>query len=209
MTLPENMIDRWARRYDPAPGERTLYWHVLMADQPEVVDLAHQAADRLAPFSGLHMTPTERLHMTTLVVGPAERVTDQQIQQMPKIAAEHLKGVRPIPVSLRKILYHAEAIVLAVTPGAALGPLRSAAAAATERVGIAANDGLGWAPHITLCYSTADQSARRIIDTLGMHLPKREISVSSLSLVVQAGPEREWDWTTVGTVRLGGAPVIA
>jgi len=43
MALPENMIDRWARRHDPAPGERTLYWHVLMADQPEVVDLARQA----------------------------------------------------------------------------------------------------------------------------------------------------------------------
>jgi hypothetical protein len=24
MTQPENMIDRWAQRHDPAPGERTL-----------------------------------------------------------------------------------------------------------------------------------------------------------------------------------------
>ncbi len=35
MTPPENMIDRWARRHDPAPGERTLYWHVLMAGYPK------------------------------------------------------------------------------------------------------------------------------------------------------------------------------
>ena len=82
MTLPENMIDRWARRHDPAPGERTLYWHVLMANYPEVGDLACQAADRLARFTGLHMTPPDRLHTTTLVVGPAEHVTDQQLQQM-------------------------------------------------------------------------------------------------------------------------------
>lgn len=208
MTLPENMIDRWARRHDPAPGERTLYWHVLMADHPQVVDLAQQAADRLTPFNGLHMTPLDKLHMTTLVVGRAEQVTDLQIRQMAKIAAEHLDGVQPIPVSLGKILYHAEAVVLDVTPGEALAPVRAAAAAATEHVGITAVDGLDWAPHITLCYSTADQPARPIIDALGKRLPDREINIGSLSLVVQDGPERDWNWTTVATIRLH-APALA
>jgi hypothetical protein len=78
MTLPEKLIDRWAQRHDPAPGERTLYWHVLMADEPEVVDLARQAATRLTPFSGLHLTPLGRLHMTTLVAGPTEGISDGQ-----------------------------------------------------------------------------------------------------------------------------------
>lgn len=202
MTLPENMIDRWARRHDPAPGERTLYWHVLMADQPEVVDLAHQAADRLAPFTGLHMTPPDRLHKTTLVVGPAEQVTDQQLHQMIQAAAESLDGIKPISVKVGKILYHPEAIMLAITPAAALTPLRTAAVAATRRAGITEADELSSAPHITLCYSTADQPARPIIDALGKRLPEREINVSSLSLVVQDGPEREWNWTTLDTIRL-------
>lgn len=205
MTLPENMIDRWAQRHDPAPGERTLYWHVLMADRAGVVDLARKAADRLAPFPGLHLTPLDKLHMTTLVVGPSDHVTDHQMQQMAKIAAEHLHGVLPIPVSLGKVLYHPEAIVLAVTPASALEPIRSAAAAATEQVGVTAVDGSGWAPHITLCYSTADQPARPIINALGMQLPERNITVSNLSLVVQDGPERDWNWTTVATIRLRAA----
>jgi hypothetical protein len=106
----------------------------LMADHPEVADLAGQAAYRLAPFTGLHMTPLGRLHMTTLVVGPAEQVTD---------------------------------------------------------------------PHITPCYSTAYQPARPIIHALGMRLSTREISVRSLSLVCQDGPEREWTWTTISSIRLG------
>ena len=93
--------------------------------------------------------------------------------------------------------------MLAVTPGAALTPIRSAAAAATERAGITAAGGLDWAPHITLCYSTADQPARPIIDALGVRLPTREISVRSLSLVIQDGPEREWTWTTISSIRLG------
>lgn len=92
---------------------------------PEVVDLARLAADRLAPFSGLHLTPTNRLHMTTLVVGPADGVSDRQIQQMTHVADERLRDTKPIPGRLGKILYHAEAITLAVTPAEALGPIRA------------------------------------------------------------------------------------
>ncbi len=150
------------------------------------------------------MTPPDRLHMTTLVVGPAEHVTDRQLQQMTQVAAECLDGIGPIPVTVGKILYHAETILLAVTPGASLAPIRSAAATATGRVGITAADGFGWAPHITLCYSTANQPAPPIIDALGMQLPQRNITISSLGLVVQDGPERDWNWTTVATVPLGG-----
>jgi 2'-5' RNA ligase len=208
MTLPENMIDRWAQRHDPAPGERTLYWHVLMADQPEVVDLARRAADRLAPFSGLHLTPTDRLHMTTLVAGPADDVSNGQLQQMIQSAAELLDGAKPIPARIGNIFYHAEAITLAVTPAESLAPIRAAAIGATEQIGFAAADRPDWTPHITLCYSTASQAAKPIIDALGKRLPEREISISSLSLVIQDGPEREWDWTTVGTIRLD-APALA
>jgi len=202
MTLPENMIDRWAQRHDPAPGERTLYWHVLMADQPEVVDLARQAAERLAPFTGLHLTPLDRLHMTTLVVGPADALTEQQLHQMTKIAADCLDGIRPIPVTLGKILYHAEAITLAVSRARSLAPIRAAAIAATEQVGITATDRLEWTPHVTLCYSTADQPAQPIIDALGTHLHDCQISVGDLTLVIQDGPEREWNWTSVARIPL-------
>jgi hypothetical protein len=63
-----------------------------------------------------------------------------------------------------------------------------------------------WSPHVTICYSTANQPARPIIDALGLQLPSRTMHVSALSLVIQHGPEREWNWTTVETIRLP-APV--
>lgn len=122
MTLPEQMTNRWARRRDPEPGEQTLYWHVLMRDYPEVGDLAQQARHQLAAFDGLHMTPAACLHMTTLVAGPAERFSEAQRQQMIQTAADQLAAVPPVTVSLSKILYHPEAIIIAVTPGAALAP---------------------------------------------------------------------------------------
>jgi hypothetical protein len=124
VTLPEQMIDRWARRADPAPGQRTLYWYVLMSQYPEVNDLANEARQRLAPFDGLHMTPLDRLHMTTLELGPANAVTSDQLRHMTRNAAEHLARIEPISARLGKVIYHPEAIMLAVTPATDLAPLR-------------------------------------------------------------------------------------
>jgi 2'-5' RNA ligase len=203
MTLPELMTDRWARRADPSPGERTLYWHVLMRGYPEVADLARQAHDRLAPFNGLHITPPEWLHMTTHVAGPADKFSDQQMQHMTTVASDFLAGVPPVTVSLGKILYHPEAIMLAVTPVGDLTPIRGAALAATKAVAsVEADEESGWTPHVTLCYSTTQQPAMPIIPALGKQLPARQIDIDAVSLVIQDGPERAWNWTTVRTIRL-------
>jgi 2'-5' RNA ligase len=209
MTLPEQMTNRWARRRDPQPGEQTLYWHVLMRDYPDVGDLAQEARNQLLPFGGLHMTPDDCLHMTTLVAGPAERFSQAQREQLIQTAADQLADVRPITVSLGKVVYHPEAILFAVTPATALAPLRSAAMAATRATG---HDAIGqdeeWRPHVTLCYSTNDQPARPIIDSLGMALPERTITVRRLSLVIQTGSELAWDWTVIGSASLAAAPVM-
>jgi 2'-5' RNA ligase len=204
MTLPEQMTNRWARRRDPGPGEQTLYWHVLMRDYPDVGNLAQHARDQLSAFDGLHMTPPDCLHMTTLVAGPVKRFSPEQQQQMIQTASDQLADVPPVTVSLGRIVYHPEAILFAVTPGVALAPLRSAAIAATRAAG---HDAIGydeeWRPHVTLCYSTSTQAARPIIDALGLDLPERTITVRRLSLVIQTGSELAWDWTVVGTADLG------
>ena len=84
--LPAQMRDRWQHRADPAPGEGTVYWHMPMHSYPQVVDLARDAKQRLAPFGGLHMTPLGRLHMTTMVAGPAASFSGGQLDQMAKTA---------------------------------------------------------------------------------------------------------------------------
>jgi hypothetical protein len=140
--------------------------------------------------------------MTTLLVGPADGVTDQQLRQMTQIAADRLDGIGPIPVTLGKILYHAEAITLAVMAAASLDPSNAAAIAATEQVDIIAADRPDWIPHVTLCYCTTNQPAWPIIDALGKRLPERQISISVLSLVIQDGPEREWKWTIIDSITL-------
>jgi len=203
--LPAQMRDRWQDRVDQAPGEGVVYWHMPMHDYPEVVDLARDARRRLAPFSGLHMTPLERLHMTTMIAGPATGFSRDQLARMAATATNLLAAMPLVTVTVGRILYHPEAIMLGVSPARALAPVREAALKATRLVtgrDISAGDAESWIPHITVCYSTAHQPAAPLIEALGESLPGRDIQIRALSLIIQQGPERRWDWNTVATIPL-------
>jgi 2'-5' RNA ligase len=144
--------------------------------------------------------------MTALIAGSASEISDQQIQQMATAAGRRLADVPPITVTLGKIHFHSEAIMLAVQPAEALLPVVEAAREATQDVtGSPGRPGnkLPWTPHITLAYSTARQPAEPIITALGRSLPERKVQIREVSLVNQRGPERSWDWHPEATIRFG------
>ena len=204
-TLPAQMIDRWQDRAEPGPDEGAVYWHVLMNTHPQVVDLARDAQQRLAQFPGLHMTPLERLHMTALPAGSADQFSQDQLQQMIEIASAMLASTTASTVTVGGILHHPEAIMLAVKPRRALASIHDAVQAATRAVtGDHDPDGDSphWIPHITLCYSTTEQATAPIIAALGPQPRECQIQIKTISLVIQHGPERLWDWQTVGAVHL-------
>jgi 2'-5' RNA ligase len=177
---------------------------MLMCDYPEVVDLARQAQQRLAGLDGLHMTPLAWLHVTTLLAGPAADFPPDKLRQMTEIAADLLASTPPAAVTLGQVLYHPEAIMLGVTPAETLTAIYNAARRATHQVaGEQAPDGqpARWRPHVTICYSTSSQPAKPIIDALGTQLPKCDVNIGAVSLVIQHGPERAWDWSIVSTIR--------
>jgi 2'-5' RNA ligase superfamily len=211
-TLPAQMTDRWHDRAEPGPDEGDLYWHMLMKDHPQVVELAREVQQRLARFPGLHMTPLERLHMTALLAGPADAFSQDQLQQMIKTASARLAHTPAITVTVGGILYHPEAIMLAVKPRRALASIHDAARAATRAVTGSHDpddDSPRWIPHITVCYSTAEQPMAPIIAALGPQARECQIQISTVSLVIQHGPERLWDWRTVGAVSLPAPDVQA
>jgi 2'-5' RNA ligase len=202
--MPAEFTNRWRDRAEPAPGEGLVYWHMLVGEHPEAAAAAQEAQQRLGAFEGFHLTPPKWLHMTTQVVGPSNQITAEQMQQLAELATRRLASTRPITVTLGKVLYHPEAIMLAATPAEALSPIREAALAATREV--TGTDGQAetrpWTPHITFCYSTSDQPASPIIEALGRTVPERRLQVNALSLVIQQGPERLWDWHPAATIRL-------
>lgn len=206
--LPQELVDRWQHRTENGPGEGTLYWHILLGDSVELRSIAENARMRLAKFSDLHQTPLRWLHITTLIAGSTAEITDGDMSGMLAKASGLLLDTAPITVTFNRVLYHPEAIVLGVHPQEALTPIRQAALAATHAVtgrdNVLPDSIEEWKPHVTLCYSTGQQPAEPIIAALGKELPPCEVCVQSLSLVVQRGPERLWDWHHIGSARLAG-----
>jgi 2'-5' RNA ligase len=206
--LPAELVDRWQDRAEPAPGDGMIYWHMLVGTDPGVLALASEARRKLAPFTGLHLTPCAWLHMTALIAGSATEISKEQIQQMAAAAGRRLADIPPITVTVGKVLFHPEAIMLAAQPTEALLPVMAAARDATHEVtGSPGRTGskLPWTPHITIAYSTAQQPAQPIITALGRSLPERKIQIRTLSVVNQLGPERSWHWHPVATIRFGGS----
>src|SRR5262249_30757135 len=155
--------------------------------------------------TGLHMTPLKWLHMTLLIAGSADEITGPKLQQMAAAASRQLAATPPITVTLGKVLYHPEAIMLAARPTDALIPVLNAARSATYEVtgkyGQPGNRS-PWTPHITVSYSTARQPAAPMMSALGHELPSCSLQISAVSLVIQRGPERQWDWNPVATIRI-------
>jgi 2'-5' RNA ligase len=205
--LPGYLIDRWKDRPEPTPGQSTVYWHVLLGHDPQARAIAQQGQQQLAKFGGLHLTPLQWLHMTVLVAGAASDMPGGALTDMLAIATRSLSGKPPIEICLGKILYHPAAVVLAAHPAEALTALREAAQEATRLVrGNSAAEEFPqpWIPHVTLGYSTMRQPAGPIIAALGKDLPRRTVTIDALSLVIQRGAERDWDWQPLGTARLLG-----
>jgi 2'-5' RNA ligase len=151
------------------------------------------------------MTPLERLHMTAMIAGPADHFSQDQLQQMITTASAKLADTPAITVTVGGILYHPEAIMLAVKPKRALASIHDAALAATRAVTRGHDpddDSPPWIPHITLCHSTAEQAMAPISAALGPQPRECQIQISTVSLVIQHSPERLWDWRTVGAVHL-------
>jgi len=207
--FPTEMTDRWENRPDPRPGVGAVYWHMLLGGNSTLAATAKAAQRLLAGFPDLHMTPVRWLHITLLVAGTTDDIDRDAMHAMLKQARESVSHIPPAKVEIGRIIYHPEAVMLAVTPREVLRPVLDAAQSATcsvtGREGVVnGGSSVGWLPHITLCYSTARQPAQPIITTLGKSLGILDITVDTLSLVVQWGSERLWNWEPIGTISLAG-----
>ena len=204
--MPTQMRDRWRNRAEPAVGYGTVYWHVLMRDHPEAIAAAEEAQSVLSAFPGFHLPPREWLHMTTCVAGSTTDISRGQMRAMLSHAQEALHGAAPAEATVGRILYHPEAIMLAVEPREPLLPILTAVADATEEIAdlqVSENRRSAWTPHTTVAYSVSEQDVEPIEAALGRSVQQRTILIDTVTLVVQWGPERAWDWEPIGQVHVG------
>ncbi|GGO05511.1 hypothetical protein GCM10011574_17370 [Microbispora bryophytorum] len=78
------------------PPEGLDYWHVLLGDHPEVRAIASEAHRRLAGFTGLDPVSYEGLHLTTIIVGLTDEITEERLVVPIAEALERLADMQPI-----------------------------------------------------------------------------------------------------------------
>jgi 2'-5' RNA ligase len=157
--LPTQMRDRWASRDEPPAGHGTVYWHVLLSRYPEARIAAKAVRDALHGIPALHMTPESWLHMTLFIAGTTDTIRLDGISELTANVQNALRNVRPIEVQVGRVLYHPEAVMLAVEPVEPLRRLRDVVLSATG-LNIPDQEALetsAWVPHMTVGYSTAGQ----------------------------------------------------
>jgi 2'-5' RNA ligase len=206
--LPKRLADHWWQRPGRRPGRLQYHWHILFHDQPRLHELAAAAQRKLADLPSLDMVPLQWLHLTTLVAGFADEVPPRAVDTMVMTAQQLLAPAEPIQVSLGRVFYHPEAVVLLVEPAAGLEAVLSAVQIATREAGCQAHtDTDPWRPHISVAYSNGSGPAAPVIEALGLRVPSTEITIGSVSLVAQAQVGHSWQWQPVAEVQLGsGTP---
>jgi 2'-5' RNA ligase len=201
--IPEQMTSHWWQRPGRRPGREQYHWHMLFHDQPDVRALVAAAQSKIASQPGLDMIPIPWLHMTTYVVGFADEVADSAIEEITADARRRLSTIPPIQVSLGRVGYATEAIVLPAEPLGALTPVLDAVSEASRAGGCEGHtDTNPWLPHISIAYSNSDIPTAPIIAALGRWLPRTEITIRSISLVAQTQVGRSWQWRPVAEVPL-------
>jgi 2'-5' RNA ligase len=201
------MTTHWWQRPGRLPGRELYHWHMLFHDQPKVRELAATAQKKLAGHPGLDLIATPWLHLTTYIVGFADEVPVSAIDAMAVGARRRLSRVAPVQISLGRVGYGSDAIVLLAEPPGALNPVLDAVRAATRAAGCEGHtDTDPWLPHISVAYSNAAIPAAPIIAALGRRLPQTEITIKSVSLVAQTQIGQSWQWRPVTEVHLTGEP---
>ncbi|HUJ06670.1 MAG TPA: 2'-5' RNA ligase family protein [Streptosporangiaceae bacterium] len=203
--LPTELTSHWWQRPGRRPGREQYHWHILFHDQPAVAALAAMAQRKLAGLSCLDPVPTRWLHLTTLVVGFADETDQSAVDAMVGQARALLAAVRPVRVSLGRVFYHPEAVVLPVEPLRALDPVLDAVTAACAAAGLDGQpDTRPWLPHVSVAYANTCAPAAPVIAALGRRLPPAQVTVRSVSLVAQTQVGRSWQWRPVAEVPLAG-----
>src|SRR6266545_4275789 len=185
--LPERMADHWWWRPGCRPGRRQYVWHILLDDQGAVREAVRQVQERLEDVPGLDLVPERWLHITMHIVGFTDEISEVAAEGIAAEAARAVHVLAPVVVSFGRVLFHPEAVTLAVEPAPSLSPIREAVRGATIRVlGSEGADADGsWVPHVTAAYSNADGPAPPVIKAVGRTVTACAGTVRQVHLVAQ------------------------
>ena len=164
----DRVHDHWWWRPGWRAGRRFYTWHLTFEGQDDLHRLVRAYQAHL-DLSGLDLVPLEGLHLTMQGVGFTDEVSQQDLQEIMTAAATRCARLAPFTLTLGPARVRPEGVNLPVTPEAPVRQLRMAIREAiaeiwgAERVPELAE---GFAPHVTMAYSSTDGPTAPIIERI-------------------------------------------
>lgn len=202
------MTDHWWWRPGWSVGTRYLTWHLTLDGQDAVQEAvtAYQAA--LTGVTALDPVPVPGLHVTVTGLGDTDEVPEALRPAVVAAVAERLSSVPPFTADLLRPVVGREAVVVPLRPQDRFDALRDAVrqgiADAWGRERVVGPD-RGFAPHLSIAYAHDEADAAPVRAALdAVPATRATLAVDRIGLIELQRDEREYRWTTVAEVALGG-----
>ena len=201
------LTDHWWWRPGWRVGSRYYALHLLLDDQPTLVQLAQRYQSVLAGFDALDPIPEPWLHITLQGVGHIEDLTGAELDRTFQAVGRRAAALRPEPLEFRRATIFGEGVVLVPSDPTPLAEvyegIRAGIAEARDASAVADSDHT-FVPHVTVAYANRAAATAPIRTALDAVTPAGAVSIRfrRLSLIMMHRDRRIYEWVELGTVAL-------
>ncbi|KNB52928.1 2'-5' RNA ligase family protein [Streptomyces caatingaensis] len=204
-THHEAMANHWWWRPGWRQSRRFYTWHFTFQHATEVHRLAETYRQGLAGVPGLDLVPDRWLHLTMQGLGFVDEVAEKDVRAIVEAAASRLRAVPAFELVLHRPEITPEAIRWEAAPKQPPVNVRSAIRAAVADVwGEVPEAADGFAPHVSIAYSSSEGPMRPVAEALDrIEAEPARARIDSVELIVLNRDHHMYEWERFTTVPLG------
>lgn len=202
----QRMADHWWWRPGWTSGRRFYTWHLTFQHAPEVHRLAECYRQALAELPGLDLIPDRWLHLTMQGLGFTDEVAESDVHAVVEAARRRLAAIPAFELVLDRPGITPEAIRWEVEPQELPAAVRRAIRQAIAEVWPAVPEPEGgFAAHVSIAYSNADEPAQPIGDALAkVDAAPATTRIETAELIVLGRDHQMYEWEPFASVPLAG-----
>ncbi|RLV08552.1 hypothetical protein CTZ27_07095 [Streptomyces griseocarneus] len=199
------MANHWWWRPGWREGRRFYTWHFTFQGAAEVHRSAAEYRQALQDVPGLDLVPDRWLHLTMQGLGFVDEVAEEDVRAIVDAASARLRSVPAFELTLHRPEITPEAIrweaYPAPPPATVRDEIRDAIAEVWDVVPEAPG---GFAPHVSIAYSSAEAPAAPVAEALERVRPEpAKVTLDSVELIVLGRDRRMYEWEEHARVPLG------
>ncbi|WP_206184752.1 2'-5' RNA ligase family protein [Thermoactinospora rubra] len=200
----QNMANHWWWRPGWKSGRRFYTWHITFQNAPDVHRIAQAYREGLAGVPGLDLVPDRWLHLTMQGLGFVDEVAEEDARAIVEAASRRLGNILAFELKFERPGITPEAIRWEVTPAEPPAAVRRAIRQAIAEVWPSVPEPEeGFAPHVTIAYSSAEGPSAPVAAALAsVETAPAAAQIDSAELIVLGRDRQMYEWEPFASVPL-------